>query len=130
RAGAAWRRCPRRGRGRRRGARVSSPTSDIAEPSAMTKAPAVGPLPHLQPPRPTRFALASGLEVAAVQREVAPLVAVNVMFRSGSDTDPPALAGLGGATADMLDEGAGTRDSLAVAEELEQLGADLWLSCG
>jgi zinc protease len=89
----------------------------------------VGPLPRLEPIRPLRFVLSNGLEVAAVRREVAPLVAVNVMFRSGSDADG-ALAGLGSATADMLDEGAGTRDPLKMAEDLEQLGADLWLGCG
>jgi predicted Zn-dependent peptidase len=95
----------------------------------MTHAPAVGPLPRLEPTRPARFALSNGLEVAAVRREVAPLVAVNVMFRSGSDRDG-ALAGLGSSTADMLDEGAGTRGPLQMAEDLEQLGADLWLGCG
>jgi predicted Zn-dependent peptidase len=95
----------------------------------MTNAPAVGPLPRLEPTRPRRFVLSNGLEVAAVRREVAPLVAVNVMFRSGSDGDGE-LSGLGASTADMLDEGAGARGPLQMAEDLEQLGADLWLGCG
>jgi zinc protease len=95
----------------------------------MTRAPSVGPLPRLEPTRPKRFVLSNGLEVTAERRAVAPLVAVNVMFRSGSDTDG-ALAGLGSSTADMLDEGAGTRGPLQMAEDLEQLGADLWLGCG
>jgi zinc protease len=98
-------------------------------PAHMTHAPAVGPLPHLEPTRPKRFVLSNGLEVTACRREVAPLVAVNVMFRSGSDADGD-LAGLGSATADMMDEGAGTRGPLQMAEDLEQLGADLWLGCG
>jgi zinc protease len=96
----------------------------------MTRAPAVGPLPRLEPPRPARFVLSNGLEVVALRREVAPLVAVNVMFRVGSDADGAALAGLGAATADLLDEGAGPRGPLQMAEDLEQLGADLWLGCG
>jgi predicted Zn-dependent peptidase len=96
----------------------------------MISAPAVGPLPRLEPPRPTRHVLSNGLEVAAIRREVAPLVAVNIMFRSGSDADPAGLVGLGAATADLLDEGAGDRDPLKMAEDLEQLGADLWLGCG
>jgi len=99
-------------------------------PPFMATAPLVGPLPPLEPPRPTRFVLASGLEVVAVRRTVAPLVAVSIMIRTGADADPPELAGLASATAEMLDEGAGTRDALALAEELEQLGADLWLGCG
>jgi zinc protease len=98
-------------------------------PAHMTQAPAVGPLPRLEPTRPVKFVLSNGLEVAAVRREVAPLVAVNVMIRSGSDADAD-LAGLGSATADMLDEGAGPRGPLQMAEDLEQLGADLWLGCG
>jgi zinc protease len=96
----------------------------------MLQAPAVGPLPRLEPTRPARFVLSNGLEVVAVRREVAPLVAVNIMFRSGSDADGPDMAGLGSATADMLDEGAGARGPLQMAEDLEQLGADLWLGCG
>ena len=99
-------------------------------PAHMAHAPAVGPLPRLEPTRPTRFVLSNGLEVVTVRRQVAPLVAVNLMFRSGSDADGVELAGLGSATADMLDEGAGTRGPLQMAEELEQLGADLWLGCG
>ena len=30
----------------------------------------------------------------------------------------------------MLDEGAGSRDALAISDELEQMGADLWLGSG
>jgi zinc protease len=96
----------------------------------MEQPPAVGPLPRLKPTRPTRFVLSNGLEVLAVRREVAPLVAVNVMFRVGSDADGPELVGLGSSTADLLDEGAGARGPLQMAEDLEQLGADLWLGCG
>jgi predicted Zn-dependent peptidase len=95
----------------------------------METAPAVGPLPRLEPLQPKRFVLSNGLEVLAVRRDVAPLVALNLMFRTGSDADGD-LTGLGSATADMLDEGAGERDPLRMAEDLEQLGADLWLGCG
>jgi zinc protease len=109
---------------------VSDDAKRAAPPEHMTRQPAVGPLPHLEPPRPTRHVLSNGLEVAAVRREVAPLIAVNIMFRSGSDNDPAELVGLGAATADMLDEGAGRRDPLQMAEDLEQIGADLWVGCG
>src|SRR5262245_425696 len=96
----------------------------------MTGAPQVGPLPPLVPPSPTKLVLDNGLEVIAVRRTVAPIVAVSIMLRTGADTDPPEAIGLAAATADMLDEGAGNRDPLALVEELEQLGADLWLGCG
>jgi len=102
----------------------------VDTPAVMRRAPAVGPLPTLEPIRPARFVLSNGLEVVTIRREVAPLVAVNIMIRSGSDADPPGLAGLGSSTADLLDEGAGARGPLQMAEDLEQLGADLWLGCG
>ena len=52
------------------------------------------------------------------------------MFRTGAAADPPGKAGLASLTAEMLDEGAGARDALAIAAELEQLGADLWVGSG
>jgi zinc protease len=96
----------------------------------MTEAPRVGPLPALEAPPPLQLALGNGLPVAAVRRSVAPIVAVSIVIRTGADADPADRTGLGAATADMLDEGAGARDAIALAEELEQLGADLWLGCG
>jgi zinc protease len=108
----------------------ASSSAGKSAPAHMEQPPAVGPLPRLEPTRPTRFVLSNGLEVLAVRREVAPLVAVNVMFRVGSDADGPELVGLGSSTADLLDEGAGARGPLQMAEDLEQLGADLWLGCG
>jgi len=102
----------------------------IETPAAMAEAPAVGPLPAVALPRATRFKLSSGLEVVAVRRNVAPIVSAAFMFRSGGAYDPAARTGLASITAEMLDEGAGPRDALAIAAELEQLGADLWLASG
>jgi zinc protease len=102
----------------------------ITAPEAMTAAPAVGPLPSVTPPAAERFTLSTGLEVATVRREVAPIVSAALMIRSGAGDDPPEQSGLASLTAEMLDEGAGTRDALALADELERLGADLWVGSG
>jgi zinc protease len=96
----------------------------------MAQAPAVGPLPTIALPRASRFSLSSGLEVVALRRDVAPIVSAAFMFRSGASSDPPGRTGLASIAAEMLDEGAGTRDALGIAAELEQLGADLWLGSG
>ena len=96
----------------------------------MNQAPDVGPLPAIAVPGVTQFALASGLPVATVRRDVAPIVSAAFMFRTGAAMDPPGKAGLASLTAEMLDEGAGARDALAIAAELEQLGADLWVGSG
>jgi zinc protease len=102
----------------------------IETPQAMSTAPVVGPLPTVIPPHATRSRLASGLEVVLVPRQVAPIVSAALMIRSGAGIDSPARAGLASLTAEMLDEGAGARDTLGIAEELERLGADLWLGSG
>jgi zinc protease len=96
----------------------------------MAQAPAVGPLPAIDIPRATRFALSNGLNVVALRRDVAPIVSAAFMFRSGGAVDPPGRAGLASITAEMLDEGAGARDALTIAADLERLGADLWLGSG
>lgn len=99
-----------------------------AGPAAhMATKPVIGPLPALRLTAPTTFTLANGLRVISMPRHAAPIVALQLVVRSGSDADPPALAGLAAATADMLDEGAGDRDALAIARDLETLGAELFL---
>jgi zinc protease len=102
----------------------------IESPEAMAAAPVVGPLPTVALPAVTEFTLDNGLQVVAAQRSVAPIVSAALMIRSGSGTDPRAAAGLSSLTAEMLDEGAGARDALELADALERLGADLWLGSG
>ena len=102
----------------------------IETPAAMDTAPAVGPLPSVIPPATNRFTLSNGLEVVTVRREVAPIVSAALMIRSGAGADSPERSGLASLTSEMLDEGAGSRDPLALADELERLGADLWLGSG
>lgn len=99
-------------------------------PSHMRTAPVVAPLPPLVAPAPLCFRLSNGIDVIAVRREVAPIVSLNLVLRTGADHDGAARAGLASLTAEMLDEGAGTRSSLEIAESLERLGADLYLGTG
>jgi predicted Zn-dependent peptidase len=102
----------------------------IEIPSYMNAQPAVGTLPPLHPPVTTEFRLRNGLEVVAIARAVAPIVSMSLMIRSGADGDPPGLEGLASAAGEMLDEGAGPRNALEIAEVLEQLGADLYVGAG
>jgi len=102
----------------------------IDTPEVMARPPAVGALPPLVLPPVERLTLANRVPAVTVHREVAPIVSLTLMFRSGSALDPRDRAGLASITAEMLDEGAGARDALAIADELEQLGADLWVGSG
>jgi predicted Zn-dependent peptidase len=73
---------------------------------------------------PITFDLANGVTVHHWQRSELPLTAVALLLRSGSALDPPGKAGLAWLTADMLDEGAGTRGAMEFADALDLLGAD------
>jgi len=54
-----------------------------------------------------------------------PLAQINLIVRSGSAADPIGKFGVGSLAAAMLDEGAGTRSALELADALEFLGANL-----
>ena len=54
-----------------------------------------------------------------------PLAQINLIVRSGSAADPIGKYGVGSLTAAMLDEGAGSRSALDLADAIEFLGANL-----
>ncbi len=92
--------------------------------------PRPGPAPALTLPAITRRALSNGAPVWVVERHGVPVVHVTLVIRAGAWADPPDRFGLASLTAAMLDEGAGERDALAVADALDALGADLVTSAG
>ncbi len=92
--------------------------------------PAAGLAPAPKLPTPTRFALSNGLTVYVVENSRLPIVTANLVFRSGSASDPPDLPGLAGFTASMLEQGTTTRDALAIADQTKALGARLSSNSG
>ncbi|HEU4522738.1 MAG TPA: pitrilysin family protein, partial [Thermoanaerobaculia bacterium] len=76
-------------------------------------------------PEVTRQTLSNGMRVLVAERRTAPLVSMRTLVRSGADRDPATLAGVAGLTADLLDEGAGSRDAIQLAEEVGFLGGAL-----
>jgi len=100
----------------------STASVDSREPWRNTQPPA-GPAPKLQLPSPKQFALPNGLAVYFVETHYLPVVSANVVLRSGSAADPPALPGLADFTASMLDEGTTKRDALQIANQVHDLGA-------
>lgn len=87
--------------------------------------PRPGPPPAVNLPAIVRRALPNGVPVWTVERHEVPVVQVTLVVRAGAAMDPPDRFGLASLTAAMLDEGAGGRDALAVADALEVLGAEL-----
>ena len=89
------------------------------------KPPAIGPAPSLKLPAIQKQKLSNGLAVWIVEHHEVPLAQVNLIVRSGSAADPIGKFGVGSLAAAMLDEGAGSRSSLDLADALEFLGANL-----
>src|SRR6266852_8638109 len=87
--------------------------------------------PQPGPPRPyhfpdvTRKTLTNGLRILVTENHNAPIVSMRALIRSGSDHDTAELAGLASLVAEILDEGAGTRDAIQLAEEIGLLGGAL-----
>jgi predicted Zn-dependent peptidase len=90
-----------------------------------TKPPVIGPAPSLKLPAIQKQKLSNGLAVWIVEHHEVPLAQVSLIVRSGSAADPIGKFGVGSLTAAMLDEGAGSRSALDLADALEFLGANL-----
>jgi zinc protease len=81
-------------------------------------------------PAAHRFRLTNGLQVLLVEKHNLPLIAVRMTIKQGAASDPPPRIGLAGLVAAMLEEGAGKRTSLQVADQLDFLAADLEAAAG
>jgi zinc protease len=95
----------------------------IHEDFDRAKAPPAGPPPKLNLPVPVRRKLKNGAAVLIVERHQLPVLSLVVTWPTGIADEPPAQAGLAGLTADLLDEGAGSRSALELAEAVARLGA-------
>jgi len=82
----------------------------------------------LQLATPVTETLPNGLTLILNERRGLPIVAANLVLRTGSDANPLDKPGLANFTAAMLDEGTATRNALQIADEVAQLGASLGIS--
>jgi len=90
-----------------------------------TKAPAFPPPPALKLPAVQTATLPNGLELAVVEMHKVPVVDVQIVLDAGAARDPADLPGLATFTATMLQQGAGRRGALDIADEAAFLGAQL-----
>ncbi len=103
---------------------VGTAKVESKEPWRNTK-PGPGAQAKVQLPSAKRSELSNGLAIYVVEANHLPIVAANLVLRSGSAADPMDLPGLAGFTASMLDEGTAKRDALTIANEVHALGASL-----
>jgi len=99
-----------------------APTADV---DPLGPRPEVEAAPAFVPPAPVVFRTANGMNVWLLERHAVPVVAVDIALPIGSASDPPGEGGLAWATANMLDEGAGSRGALELARAIDELGASL-----
>jgi len=90
-----------------------------------SKPPALPPPPPLRAPAVESTTLPNGLELVVVEMHKVPVVDVSLVTAAGSVRDPADLPGLATFTATMLQQGAGRRGALDIADEAAYLGASL-----
>src|SRR5262245_54511426 len=87
--------------------------------------PAAGPAPALKLPAIQKQKLTNGLAVWVVELHKVPVVQVNLVMTSGAAEEPGRKFGVASLTAAMLEQGAGSKSALEIADAIDYLGADL-----
>ncbi|MSO30762.1 MAG: insulinase family protein [Acidobacteria bacterium] len=90
-----------------------------------THPPQPGPPPALNLPVIQKRQLSNGLPVWIVELHEVPVAQVNLLVFTGTADDPAGKFGVASLTAAMLEEGAGSRSSLEIADAVDFLGAEL-----
>jgi predicted Zn-dependent peptidase len=95
-----------------------------------TKPPELGSLGQLALPPVTRRQLDNGLEILVVEHHELPVVDLILIAKTGGEGDPARKPGVATLTAAMLDEGAGRRSSLDIADQEAFLGVQIGTGSG
>ena len=90
-----------------------------------SRLPSPGPPLSFNFPEMRRATLDNGLRICTIEHHEVPLVTCFVLMPIGSSQDPHDQPGLAAITGDLLDEGSGDLDALAVHEALGRIGAHL-----
>lgn len=90
------------------------------------EAPPVAQLTALDFPTIERATLKNGIKVYFARRAAVPMVRVALSFDAGMAADPKSAPGTQRLMLSVMDEGTTTRDSIALAEAKERLGASIW----
>lgn len=92
--------------------------------------PSVGSPAAVRFPPIARETLSNGLRIWSMTQAAVPAVTAVMILDRGSADDPPGRPGLAGVAADLLDEGAGGRDAIELAEVFAGLGSHLAIDVG
>lgn len=95
----------------------------------MTAPPPAAPR-QVNVPQPVEKTLANGLRVIVISKRDVPLVAFNLVVKTGSEADPAGRSGLAQITAATLTQGTKRRTAEQIAQGVEALGATLQAEAG
>ncbi len=95
-----------------------------AKPASTTPPTLAAPKPLTLPPI-TERTLPNGLRIVFVAQHEQPVVDATLVIRTGAEADPRGKTGLATLTANLLDEGAGGRDALGIADQIGFLAVRL-----
>ena len=87
--------------------------------------PPLGDPPEVAFPAVQRTQLSNGATVLLVERHTAPIVNISLAVDAGFAADVPEKAGLASLTLDLMDDGTAARDTFAIVDELDRLGASI-----
>ncbi len=90
-----------------------------------SRLPTPGPPLSFNFPEMRRATLGNGLRICTIEHHEVPLITCFVLMPIGSSQDPVNQPGLAAITGDLLDEGSGDLDALAMHEALGRIGAHL-----
>ena len=102
--------------------------SSVLAQADRSRPPKPGPVRELKLPPVERLKLSNGVNVLLLGVHEVPVAEVILVLRAGAVADPAGREGLASMTASMLDEGAGGKDALALADAVDFLGATLGAS--
>lgn len=119
---------PRQGEATRAAREADEPKSkseavDEEKLAAQTAAlPKPGPDPKLSLPKIEKTKLSNGLEIWMVEQKELPIVAMNMVFKTGSATEPADKTGISNFTAQLMDDGTKSRSAEELTNQLRQIG--------
>lgn len=130
---------PKQGEANRSNSAANQPTSvkpakkadDTAAIEAQAAAlPKPGPNPKLALPPIEKTKLSNGLEVWMVKQSELPIVAMNMVFKTGATAEPKGKDGVANMAATLLDDGTRTRSAEDITNQLAGIGANVNANSG
>jgi predicted Zn-dependent peptidase len=92
--------------------------------------PAPGPTLPVRFPAMARDVLDNGLAIRTISQATVPVAMASLLIPRGTSDDPVDRHGLASLTGDLIDEGAGSRDAIELAEAFAQIGAEPEIEVG